>query len=291
MKPPPFSYVAARDIGHAVTLLADAGGDAKLIAGGQSLMPMLNFRLVKPTVLIDINRIPGLDRIEERDDRLIIGALVRHRTTATDPLVAARFPVIHQAMQHVAHYTIRNRGTFVGSVCHADPAAEMPMMALLFDAVIRAVSHRGERRIAALDFFVAPLATALEGDEFVTAIELPCIAPDAGWGFAEFARRDGDFALASVAATVEVTNGVASAVRIGLMGVGDTPLRAHAAEEMLLGTTFADDDMAAAVEAIRTSISPNSDLHASSDYRRHLAGVLAARVLRDAWARAGRRTH
>lgn len=291
MKPPPFAYVAARDIRHAVTLLSDAQGDAKLIAGGQSLMPMLNFRLVKPLMLVDINGIPGLDRIEAKADRIVIGALVRHRTMASDPLIAARFPAIHRAMQHVAHFTVRNRGTFVGSICHADPAAEMPMMALLFDAEICAVSSRGERRIPAGSFFLAPLATALEPDEFVTAVELPLVASNAGWAFEEFSRRDGDFALAAVGAIVDAAEGVAADVRIGLMGVGDTPVRAHAAEALLVGGNFSDDAIAAAIDAIRSALTPGGDLHASSDFRRHLAGNLARRALRGAWARAGQRSH
>lgn len=292
MKPAPFRYVVARDVQQAVSLLAQAGGEAKVIAGGQSLMPMLNFRLVKPGLLVDINRIPGLDRVEERDDCLSIGALVRHRVTASHPVIEARFPLIRQAMNHVAHHTIRNRGTFVGSVCHADPAAEMPMIALLLDATIIAQSVRGERPIPASEFFVGPLMTALDSDELVTRLEIPFAAPGAGWGFAEFSRREGDFALASVAATVDRgSDGAAGRVRIGMMGIGDMPMRARAAEDVLTGSDFSDSVITAAIEAIQSGISPNTDLHASAEYRRHLAGVLANRVLREAWARSGRTTH
>ena len=284
VKPPPFKYIAARDLDHALEILAQTGGEVKILAGGQSLMPMLNFRLLNPAILLDINRIAGLDRIVEHPDRLTFGALVRHRMTATDPAVRARFPILAHAMTHVAHDAIRNRGTFVGSLCHADPAAEMPMMALLLNARIEIASVRGTRTLPALDFFLGPLTTALQPDELVTSVDVPSIGTPTGWGFEEFARRHGDYALAAVAVTLSRRDGCARDVRIAAMGVGDTALRLPAAELVLEGNGMAV--LPDIVAAVRRSVEPNTDLHASADYRRHLVGVLAARAITAAWANA-----
>lgn len=286
MKPAPFDYLAAASISEATEALAASGGDGKIIAGGQSLMPMINFRLVKPTILVDINRIAGLDLIEKHGDRLRIGATVRHHMIATDELVRKHLPILHDAMHHVAHLTVRNRGTFCGSVCHADPAAEMPMMTLLLNGTITAWSVRGERRIAANDFFVGSLINALEPDEFVTSIEIDTLTPDTGWGFEEFSKRQGDFALACVATTLRIENGVACSVRFALMGVGETPLRLAAIEEIIDGKPMSEGLLGRVSEALDELLQPNTDLHASAEYRRHLAGALARRALRDAWKRA-----
>jgi carbon-monoxide dehydrogenase medium subunit len=286
MKPASFDYVRAESAAHAVQALAAAGGDGKVIAGGQSLMPMMNFRLVKPSVLVDINHISGLDAVQDRGDKISIGALVRHRITATDTLIAKNIPVLHDAMKHVAHLTVRNRGTFCGSLCHADPAAEMPMMSLLLNGIIHILSPRGERTLAAQDFFVGSLVTALEPDELVTEIEIDMLPAGTGWGFEEFARRHGDYALASAAVTMQRQNGVAVGVRVGLMGVGEMPMRLPRIEAMLEGCEVSSGLIGEAVDALRTELEPNSDLHASADYRRHLAGVLARRAMTAAWARA-----
>jgi CO/xanthine dehydrogenase FAD-binding subunit len=266
-------------------VLAQGGADAKILAGGQSLMPMMNFRLVNPAILLDINRIAGLDRIAANADGLTFGPLVRHRMTATDPLVAGEFPILAQAMTHVAHHTIRNRGTFVGSLCHADPAAEMPMIALLLNAQIAIASVRGTRRLSAATFFLGPLFTALEPDEMVTAVHLPALAPGTGWGFEEFARRQGDFALAAAAVTMSRQANRARDVRIAMMGVSDTPIRVPQAEALLEGRDIARLDDC--IDALRGVLEPNSDLHASRDYRLHLAGVLAGKAISAAWHRAG----
>lgn len=286
MKPAPFEYLAARSAVEVAEALAAANGDGKIIAGGQSLMPMINFRLVKPAILIDINRIEGLDRIEKQNERLHIGATVRHRMTATDVLVHRHLPILHDAMHHVAHLTVRNRGTYCGSVCHADPAAEMPMMTLLLDGTITALSIRGERRIAASEFFVGSLMTSLEQDEFVTSIEIDTLPPETGWGFEEFSRRHGDFALACVATTLRIIDGVARDVRFGMMGVGETPLRLPDIETLLEGQVMSETLLHAVSETLKGLLHPNTDIHASADYRRHLAGALARRALRDAWKRA-----
>lgn len=286
MKPAPFEYFVARTTAEAAEALAAANDDGKIIAGGQSLMPMINFRLVKPTVLIDINRIAGLDRIERQGERLRIGATVRHRMTATDALVHRQIPILQDAMHHVAHLTVRNRGTFCGSVCHADPAAEMPMMTLLLNGTMTALSIRGERQIPASDFFVGSLMTSLEPDEFVTSIDIDTLPHETGWGFEEFSRRHGDFALACVATTLRIVDGVACDVRFGMMGVGETPLRLPGIETLIEGQAISETLLQDVSEALKELLHPNTDIHASADYRRHLAGALARRALRDAWTRA-----
>jgi len=284
LKPAAFTYVAARDLDHALQILAQAKGEAKILAGGQSLMPMLNFRLLNPAILLDINRIAGLDRITVKRDMVTIGALVRHRTTATHPAIAKYFPILTKAMTHVAHHTIRNRGTFVGSLCHADPAAELPMMALLLNAEIEISSSTGQRRVFARDFFMGPLVTALRPDEMVTSVDLPFPSSSTGWGFEEFARRHGDYALAAVAVTLSRRRNQARHVRIAVMGVGETPLRMTAAEEVMDRNNL--DALPDVVEAIRRTVKPATDLHASAEYRRHLVGVLAGRAIAAAWGSA-----
>jgi CO/xanthine dehydrogenase FAD-binding subunit len=286
VKPAAFDYVRADSVAHAVQALAAAGDEAKIIAGGQSLLPMMNFRLVKPSVLVDINHIAGLAEVRERGGRLVLGALVRHRVTASDPLIRRHIPVLSAAMKHVAHLTVRNRGTFCGSICHADPAAEMPMLALLLNAEIHIASPRGERGVPAADFFVGSLATALVHDELVTEIEIDTLPAGTGWGFEEFARRHGDYALAAVAVTLQRRNGVAVDVRIAVMGVGEMAIRLRAVERVLEGSDLADARLDQAVALLRSEIEPNSDLNASADFRRHLAGGLARRALSDAWGRA-----
>ena len=284
MKPAPFDYVRASTVDEAVAALAASNGEAKVLAGGQSLVPMLNFRIVDTSIFVDINGIPGLDRIEETTDGgLRIGALARHFALETSDLVKDRFPVLHEAMKHVAHLAIRNRGTIGGSLSHADPAAELPTMAVLLDAKIITARASGGREIAAADFFVAPLTTTLEPDEIIVAVELPGLAPGTGWGFEEFAQRRGDFAVAGVSAIVSMDGKSVTESRIALMGLHDTPVRAHAAEAALL-----DDGIDAAAAAARLDAEPMNDLHGSADYRRHLAEVLTRRVLTAAMERAAR---
>jgi len=215
-----------------------------------------------------------------------IGATVRHCRTATDPLISEHLPVVHEAMHHVAHMTVRNRGTFCGSVAHADPAAEMPMMTRFLDGTIVAFSVRGERRIPAAEFFVGSLVNSLEPDELVTAVEIDAIPPDAGWGFEEFAKRHGDFALASFATTLRAVGGRAKDVRVGMMGVGETPMRLREIEDILDGTDVSDVVLDEVAKRLTDILTPNTDIHASADYRRHLSGVLARRALRAAWGRA-----
>jgi CO/xanthine dehydrogenase FAD-binding subunit len=287
MKPAAFDYVVAESIEAAVAALAAAGGEAKILAGGQSLVPMLNFRLLRPAVLVDINRIPGLDFIEEREDDIEIGALTRHYRLETSATIAAHLPVVAEAIRHVAHLAIRNRGTIGGSLSHADPAAELPMLALLLDATLHVVSPAGPRAVPARDFFLGPLTVDLAADEMVTRIAIPKLPPATGWGFAEVARRSGDFALAAVAATLSLRDGTIAEARIAMTGIDETAKRASEAEALLAGRKLTPDLIDAVVAAVRASVNPPTDLHASSDYRRHLVGVLAGRALGDAWRGAG----
>jgi CO/xanthine dehydrogenase FAD-binding subunit len=286
MKPPIFDYVAAISIDTAVAALAEAGGEAKILAGGQSLVPMLNFRLLRPSVLIDINRIAGLSFVEEAPQHIRIGALTRHHQLETSPVIARHLPVVSCAMTHVAHLAIRNRGTIGGSLSHADPAAELPMLAVLLDAELHIASSSGKRTVAAREFFIDALTVDLGVDDLVTEIVLPKLPPNTGWAFEEVARRHGDFALAAVAVTLTAGDGVVTQARIALTGVGPTPLRATEAETLLVGHTVDRLLTGRAIEAVRAAIAPETDLHASSDYRRHLAGVLLGRALAAAWRRA-----
>jgi carbon-monoxide dehydrogenase medium subunit len=270
----------------AVAALAAAGADAKIIAGGQSLVPMLNFRLLRPSILVDINRIPGLAFIAETENDIRVGALTRHHQLETSPVIARHLPVLSCAMTHVAHLAIRNRGTIGGSLSHGDPAAELPMLALLLDAELHIASASAKRTVAARDFFLDALTVDLAGGDIVTEIALPKLPPQTGWGFAEVARRRGDFALAAVAVILTVVAGAIAQARIALTGVGPTALRAVAAEALLVGHALEPDQTSRAIDGVRAAIEPETDLHASADYRRHLAGVLTGRALAAAWRRA-----
>jgi carbon-monoxide dehydrogenase medium subunit len=286
MKPAAFDYVVANSIEQAIAALAQAGGEAKILAGGQSLVPMLNFRLLRPAILVDINRIPSLAFIEDAGDAVKIGALTRHYQIETSPIIAKHFPVLSYAMTHVAHLAIRNRGTIGGSLSHADPAAELPMMAVLLGAKLHIVSAKGRRIVDAGDFFRDALTVDLAEDELLTEIHFPKLPPRTGWGFEEVARRAGDFALAAVAATITVSGDTMKQARIALTGVGPTPVRAGKAEALLIGQKPEAILMTRVIETVRTAIEPETDLHASSDYRRHLAGALARRALAAALLRA-----
>jgi len=266
--------------------LARLGPDAKILAGGQSLVPMLNFRLLRPTALVDINRIAALSFIREDAHTVRIGALTRHYQLETSPVIAAHLPVVAEAMRHVAHLAIRNRGTIGGSLSHADPAAELPMMAMLLDAKLTLAAVAGKRVVPAREFFVDALTTDLRDGEMLTEIEIPKLAPQSGWGFAEVSRRGGDFALAASAAVLSIRGGTVTEARIAATGIGKTPLRMSEAEAMLAGQTVSPDLLGKIADAVRATVEPETDLHASADYRRHLVGVLVQRTLRDAWRRA-----
>ena len=286
MKPAAFDYMAAETLDEAVSALARAGGDGKILAGGQSLVPMLNFRLVRPSILVDINRIRDLDYVDATGDVVRIGAVTRHHALETSPVIKAHLPIMTAAMQHVAHLAVRNRGTIGGSLSHADPAAELPMMAVLLDAKIKIRSLHGGRVAEARRFFTGSLTSDLKHDEIVTDVEFPCLLPNTGWAFEEVARRAGDFALAAVGVTLSARDGRADRVRIGMMGVGETPLRASEAEGLLVGKAVDAQALEVAASAIEAAVEPNTDLHASADYRRFLVGALARRAIGIAWQRA-----
>lgn len=268
-------------------LLAGGDHDVKILAGGQSLVPMLNLRLVRPSVLIDLNGVAGIDRIvPSAGGGLAIGALVRHAALAGSALVKERAPLLAEAARHVGHPAIRHRGTLGGSLAHADPAAELPAALLALDAQIVLFGPRGARTIPAPDFFRGILTTALAPDEVLTEIRLSPHGP--GWGFAEVVRRAGDFALAGVIALVgrPSPSGRCESARLVGFGVGDTPVRFVAAEQIITDPAFdARADGARVAAAVAEACDPPDDVHASADYRRHLAAVLSDDAVRQALAR------
>jgi carbon-monoxide dehydrogenase medium subunit len=288
MKPPSFDYAAPRTVSEAVELLTRHEGEAKILAGGQSLMPLLNMRLARPGILVDVARVDGLDAIREVDGALTVGAMTRQRSMEQSELVQRRYPLIHAATLHIAHPQNRNQGTVGGSLAHADPAAEYPAVALALDAEFRAVGPAGERGIKAADFFVTYLTTALEPTEVLTEIRFPALPARTGWSFKEVARRHGDFALTGVVACVACDRGKrCSTARLVLFGVGAAPVRARGAEQMLAGETLSEPLFErAARTAGEEIVEPLSDVHASAEYRRDLARVLTRRALAEAASRA-----
>lgn len=285
MKPPAFEYHAPESVSDAVELLAGYGGDAKVLAGGQSLVPMLNFRLLKPAALIDINGIRELDFIREEPDWVAVGALTRHSTLGRSPLVARHFPIIPAVMSHVAHLAVRNRGTIGGSLSHADPAAELPLVARLLDATLVLASSGGSRTVGAADFFRGALTTALEDGEIVTEIRLPYLPGNSVWGFREMALRPGDFAIAAAAVTIALAGEKCTGCRIAVIG-SETARRVAAAEGLFSDAPMTRHAIEAAARLAAESAEWNSDLHASAEFRRQLVAVLTERALSDAWARS-----
>jgi aerobic carbon-monoxide dehydrogenase medium subunit len=288
MKPPAFEYVAVTSADQALTELAKHGDAAKILAGGQSLMPMLNLRLAAPARLVDLNRVATLASIAARAGGVAIGAMTRQRTVEKSALVAAHVPLLADALPWVGHSAIRNRGTLGGSLAHADPAAELPAVALCLDARFTVRARRKKRTIAARDFFTGYLTTALAPTELLTEVWFPALPRGSGSAWIEVARRHGDYALAGVAAVVTLKGDVVREARIALTGVDAAPVRATAAERVLAGAPLSTESMGAAAEEVRRQIEPHSDIHASAAYRRHIAGVLAVRALTRAGERARR---
>jgi len=288
VKPAPFEYFRPDTVDEALALLGEHGWDAKLLAGGQSLVPAMNFRLAAPGVLIDLNRIPGLDAIRVEGGGLRIGTMVRQHAAERSEDVRRLAPLLAEALPFVAHPQIRNRGTVGGSVAHADPAAELPAVMLALGARMHVVGPNGWRALAADEFFTGLFATALEHDEMLAEIEIPALAPRTGSAFMEVSRRHGDFGLAGLAMSVALDDGGCCAdARIALLGVGEGPVLARAAADALRGHSPSADAFAAAADAARAEVDPPMDIHASSDYRRHLVGVLVSRALPVAFGRAG----
>jgi carbon-monoxide dehydrogenase medium subunit len=296
MKPAPFRYLAPRSLDEALALLAEHGDQAKVLAGGQSLVPAMNFRLAQPAVLVDLNGVSELAYVASDDSsdgpRLRIGAMTRQRSVERDARVARGAPLLHRAMPFIAHPQIRNRGTVGGSLAHADPAAELPAVALALDARFLLRRRGGQRWVKARDFYTGLFATVLEAGEVLAEIELPPAPARTGWAFQEFSRRHGDFALAGVAAGVTFgEDGRCLGARIVLLGVGEGPILAQRAADILTGAATREGALdpaaiAAAARAAADDLDPPSDIHASSRFRRHLAGVLVDRALRAAAADA-----
>lgn len=288
MKPAPFDYADPATLEEAVSLLRQHDGEAKVLSGGQSLMPLLNMRMARPELLIDLAKVPDLDYVREENGALVIGAMTRQRTVEFSEIVRSRYPLVHTATLNIAHPQNRNQGTVGGSIAHADPAAEYPAIAVALGAEIRAVGTDGERTIPAEEFFVTYLTTTLEPTDILTQIRLPALPQRTGWSFMEIARRHGDFAMAGVVATVQLdNNAMCAATRIVLFGVGDKPIRARQAEASLTGqkpelTRFAEAGRIASEEIGE----PLEDVHAPAEYRRDLARVLTRRALAQAAERA-----
>ncbi len=291
MKPPPFEYYAPHSLEEALGLLAEHGSNAKILAGGQSLIPAMNFRMTAPSILIDLNPVPGLDYIRaSRNGALRIGAMTRQSQVEKDALVRQLAPLVHETIPHIAHPQIRNRGTFGGSLAHADPAAELPVIARALDARLKAQTATGSRWIEAVDFFQFMFTTDLAPDEILVEVEMPPMPPDTGWSFFEFSRRHGDYALVGVAALVTLgSDGRCRSARLVFLNVGDGPVVAAEAATMLSGQELTEEAFAAAARhASQSEMSPIADVHASAGYQRHLAQVLAVRALKQAAQRATR---
>ena len=280
MKPAPFLYVRPRGLQHALEALAADPG-AKVLAGGQSLVPLLSMRLAAPTSLVDINALPDLDHVRVDDAGVHVGALARHADVLASPEVRRVQPLVSLALSHVAHATIRNRGTTVGSIVHADSAAEMPMVLALLDGSVTVASASGTRTIPAGELFAGPLESTLHHDEIALEAFFPALAPDAGVGFEEIARRHGDYALVGVGAVVGVDGEAVVSARAGYLSVSDVPTVADVTSA--LGGGVSDESLAAAAELALGELDPADDLHATAAYRSRLVRVLTARVLRAAY--------
>jgi CO/xanthine dehydrogenase FAD-binding subunit len=287
MKPAPFKYIAATSLAHALALKAEHGDDAKFLAGGQSLMPAMNFRLARPGILIDINEIEGLSGIRPSAGATRVGPLTRYRALQRDATFARLFPLIGEALPHIAHPQIRNRGTIGGNLSHADPASELPAIAVALKARFRVQAAKRERWIEASDFFVSALTTALRPDEMLVEIELPLAKPRSGSCFMEIARRRGDFAIVGVAAMVTLANKNECAdVRLAFCGVGETPVDASSAAGILIGRALTETAISDVAASVQTMIDPSGSIQATADYQRHIAGVLTERALQTAHQRA-----
>jgi len=288
MKSAPFDYYAPTSVEETCSLLSRYGDDAKILAGGQSLVPVMALRLAQPSVVIDINRVSALDGIQIADDRLSIGAITRHRAVERSPLVREKLPLLTTAIEWIGHPQIRNRGTIGGSLVHADPAAELPALAAILDATFTVANAKGtQRSIKANEFFVTELTTALDPDDLLCDVSFAIPPAGTGWSFVEVSRRHGDFALAGVAATVALdASGKCSSARVALLGVAPTAVRAPHVEQALSNQTPDEQAIAAAAAELVKDIDPPADLHGSAEYRRYLATNLVRRALTEAVQRA-----
>src|SRR5574341_582444 len=280
MKPAPFNLLRPKSVDEALALLHTHGDEAKVLAGGQSLVPLMNFRLAQPHNLIDLNGVGGLDQIRFDDQTLSLGAMVRQRDVERSPAIAERLPILREAIIQVAHPAIRNRGTVGGSLVHADPAAELPLLAVALDATFHLRSALASRSVAAKDFYRGYLLTDIALDELMIAVDFRLPPPDSGWCCSEIARRHGDFAIVAVAVLLDCARDQRiNFVRVAIGGVGPAPLRVAESEEMLSGKRPEAELFRRAADAAAQAVEPPADIHASSAYRRQLTGVLVRRAL------------
>jgi aerobic carbon-monoxide dehydrogenase medium subunit len=279
MKPAPFEYLRPTDLEGVLTALAAGGEATKILAGGQSLVPMMNLRVVAPKRLVDINRVPGLDRIAVEGDRLVIGALARHTDVMASPNVRQHAPLVAAAYRHVAHRPIRNRGTIGGNLAHADPASELPAVMLALDAEMALRSRNSERQVPAGQFFLGTFETAARADELLTSIHIPLVAGSRRWGFEEVSQRQGDFALVAVAATFAVEDGRCASPHLAYAGVADRAVRIAVAEAALDGRSPDEALFEQVAASAAEAVNPPEDVHADADYRRDLVRALTRRAL------------
>ncbi|MFK7764404.1 MAG: xanthine dehydrogenase family protein subunit M [Roseobacter sp.] len=287
MKPSAFDYECPTDLQAVLTMLSEET-DTRILAGGQSLVPMMNYRLAAPKRLIDINRLPGLAYIREQEGQIVIGALARHRDIKASELVATHLPMVVEAYGWIAHAAVRNRGTLCGNLCHADPASEMPALMQMLDATMVAARSTGSRNISAQDFFVGTYETALEPDEMLTEVRIPILDHGTGWGFEEVAMRKGDYAWCTVIATLQVVDRRIVAPRIAVAGLADHAYRLTAQEKALTGAAPGIDVFEQAAQAAVTAADPPDSEHISAAYRCDLLGTLIPRVLQAAVQRTGK---
>ena len=284
MKPAKFDYFAPTSLNEALELLGQHGADGKVLAGGQSLMPMMNLRLVRPAVVIDINRVAGLSGISASDGSVTVGALTRQRDLQGSDVIRDVFPMMSAAISHIGHFQIRNRGTIGGSLAHADPAAELPALCTALDAEFVVADSEETKTIAAADFAIAPLITSLAPEQLLTEIRLPTLGDGWRWGFREVSRREGDFALVGAVAMLRMDGDVCREARITMFAVGDAPARMSAAEAALVGRVVDDAARREAAALVSEAVTPGSDIHASAEYRKEVSAVMARRALEDACA-------
>jgi len=286
VKPAKFEYHAPASVGEALAILERYDGEARLLAGGQSLVPMMNFRLAQPRAIVDLNRIPELAFVEEEGEAVRIGSMTRQRRLEFDPLVAAKLPLLREALRWVGHLPTRSRGTIGGSIAHADPSSEIPMVLQALEGEIVARGPRGERRIPAQDLFRATLTTSLTPLEIITEVRFPAMSPLAGHAVEEFARRKGDFAIVAIAVMLLRDGERCTKARLATAGVGPTSIRLRDAEAVLEQQGLGDAAIAEAADKAASQVDPVSDLNGSAEYRRHLTAVLTGRAVHKAIASA-----
>jgi CO/xanthine dehydrogenase FAD-binding subunit len=290
MKPNRFKYFVPDSIPEALHLLNIYQSTAKIISGGQSLMPMMNYRVIQPEYLIDIGRLLELDRIVKGPEIIEFGGITRYVTIEHSDIVKESLPIFPEVIRHIAHLTIRNRGTIGGSLAHADPASEMPMLMRLFDATFEVRSADETLMIPAHNFFMGPLITALKDNQLLTKVVISLPDKNTGWAFKEYARRSGDYALAAVGVTLiaveKAGKNIIEQSKVAMMGVGDTPLRMNNVESLLNGQEFTSDLVSSAQAIIFQDLEPRSDLQSSTEFKKHLASHIFKEVIHQAWERA-----